>query len=185
MMFSPKYNSFNEWLSNFHGSESYKNRIIREHKKYPRATLSQLRGHPKRKEKLLSKPRKKSPIRLVIVQGNIVSKDKTETAADVYSESYVRIADRNIDNFIHKIFDELDRKGLKIYRSDNTENRINISLTGEKKGKIISQKYAEQETIEKVIKEMHPAKKFGLSHHKKGETRSGIHENYRRGYEEE
>ena len=35
MTFSPKYNSFEEWLSNFKGSESYRNRSTRLHSKYP------------------------------------------------------------------------------------------------------------------------------------------------------
>ncbi|MGP6220503.1 hypothetical protein [Caldiplasma sukawensis] len=54
MKFSPKYRSFEEWLWNFKGSESYRNRIIRLHEKYPKASLSQLRGHPKGKEKTVS-----------------------------------------------------------------------------------------------------------------------------------
>ena len=184
MMFSKNFKTFKDWLNNFSGSESYKNRIIREHKKYPKATLSQLRGHPTKKQKPVSKKRKRSPIRLVVVQGNIVTKDKSETGSDVYVEMYTRIADRNIDPLIHSIFEDLDKNGYKIFRSDKTENRINISLTGEKKGKIVSQKYAKEEMVNKIKSELHPAKKFGGSHHKKGETRSGIHENYKRGYEE-
>lgn len=54
MIFSPKYSNFQEWLSNFNGSESYRNRIIRLHSKYPGASLSQLRGHPKGKEHIVS-----------------------------------------------------------------------------------------------------------------------------------
>ncbi|MGP6207905.1 hypothetical protein ACNF42_07770 [Cuniculiplasma sp. SKW3] len=54
MKFSPKYRSFEKWLSNFKGSESYRNRVIRLHEKYPKASLSQLRGHPKGKEKIVS-----------------------------------------------------------------------------------------------------------------------------------
>jgi len=54
LRFSPKYRNFEDWLSNFKGSESYKNRIIRLHSKYPNASLSQLRGHPKGKERIVS-----------------------------------------------------------------------------------------------------------------------------------
>ena len=54
MTFSPKYSSFDAWLSNFRGSESYRNRIVRLHSKYPDAVLSQLRGHPKGKERIVS-----------------------------------------------------------------------------------------------------------------------------------
>ena len=54
MIFSPEYKTYEDWLSNFKGSESYKNRITRLHSKYPNASLSQLRGHPKGKEKIVS-----------------------------------------------------------------------------------------------------------------------------------
>jgi len=54
MRFSNKFANFNEWLNNFKGSESYKNRIIRLHSKYPKASLSQLRGHPEKKENAVS-----------------------------------------------------------------------------------------------------------------------------------
>ena len=54
MTFSPEYKNFEEWLSNFKGTDSYKNRVIRLHSKYPRASLSQLRGHPKAKERIVS-----------------------------------------------------------------------------------------------------------------------------------
>jgi len=53
MKFSPKYDIFEDWLNNFKGSESYKNRIIRLHSKYPNASLSQLRGHPKARERVV------------------------------------------------------------------------------------------------------------------------------------
>jgi|SRR5579875_3002100 len=54
MTFSPKYNSFEDWLSGFKGSDNYKNRIIRLHSKYPNASLSQLRGHAPKYKKLVS-----------------------------------------------------------------------------------------------------------------------------------
>jgi len=53
MIFSKQYSTFQDWINNFKGSESYKNRIIREHSKYPDASLSQLRGHPKERERLV------------------------------------------------------------------------------------------------------------------------------------
>ncbi|MEM3502848.1 MAG: hypothetical protein QXJ62_05010 [Nitrososphaeria archaeon] len=53
--FSPNYKTFEIWLESFKGSESYKNRIIREHSKYPNASLSQLRGHAPKGKKILSK----------------------------------------------------------------------------------------------------------------------------------
>jgi len=54
MIFSDKYHTFQDWLSSFKGSQSYKDRIIRLHSKYPDASLSQLRGHPEGEEKLVS-----------------------------------------------------------------------------------------------------------------------------------
>ena len=59
MEFSPKYNIFEHWPNNFKGSKSYKNRIIRLHSKYPNASLSQLRGHPKARERVVSQLKEK------------------------------------------------------------------------------------------------------------------------------
>jgi len=55
LRFSKQYETFEEWLKNFRGSEKYKKRIIRLHALHPNATLSQLRGHPTRREKPLKK----------------------------------------------------------------------------------------------------------------------------------
>ena len=55
MRFSKKYETFEDWLRNFKGSKKYKQRIIRLHSLHPNATLSQLRGHPSKKEKPLKK----------------------------------------------------------------------------------------------------------------------------------
>lgn len=54
LVFSPEYKTFQDWLSSFNGSDSYRNRITRLHAKYPNASLSQLRGHPKSKERVVS-----------------------------------------------------------------------------------------------------------------------------------
>ena len=54
LVFSPEYKTFQDWLSSFKGSDSYRNRITRLHAKYPTASLSQLRGHPKFKERVVS-----------------------------------------------------------------------------------------------------------------------------------
>lgn len=45
MTFSHLFTTYKDWLNNFKGSENYRNRIVREHAKYPHASLSQLRGH--------------------------------------------------------------------------------------------------------------------------------------------
>jgi hypothetical protein len=52
--FSTRYKTFEEFLKNFKGSESYRQRIIRLHSKYPNASLSQLRGHPLKGERSIS-----------------------------------------------------------------------------------------------------------------------------------
>jgi len=57
--FSIHYKTFEDWLNHFKGSESYKNRIIRLHSKYPNASLSQLRGHPKARERVVSQLKEK------------------------------------------------------------------------------------------------------------------------------
>ncbi|MEM3845429.1 MAG: hypothetical protein QXU98_06990 [Candidatus Parvarchaeota archaeon] len=54
MTFSPKYKMFNDWQTSFKGSDSYRNRIVREHSKYPNASLSQLRGHASKGKKPVS-----------------------------------------------------------------------------------------------------------------------------------
>ena len=54
MKFSPKYDIFEDWFNNFKGSESYKDRIVRSHSKYPHASLLQLRGHHKARERVVS-----------------------------------------------------------------------------------------------------------------------------------
>jgi len=57
--FSTRYKTFEEFLKNFKGSDAYKNRIIRLHSKYPNASLSQLRGHPKARERVVSQLKEK------------------------------------------------------------------------------------------------------------------------------
>jgi hypothetical protein len=57
--FSTRYKTFDEFQKNFKGSEAYKQRIIRLHSKYPDASLSQLRGHPKAREKTVSQLKEK------------------------------------------------------------------------------------------------------------------------------
>jgi hypothetical protein len=61
MRFSNKYSTFQDWLKHFEGSKTYKNRIVKLHALHPRATLSQLRGHPSKKEKPLKQPAYKKP----------------------------------------------------------------------------------------------------------------------------
>ena len=54
MIFSRKYKKYEDWFGGFKGSESYKNRIIREHSRFPNASLTQLRGHASRGKRPVS-----------------------------------------------------------------------------------------------------------------------------------
>ncbi len=54
MIFSRKYKTYEDWFSGFKGSESYKNRIIREHSRFPDTSLTQLRGHASRGKRPVS-----------------------------------------------------------------------------------------------------------------------------------
>ena len=185
MMFSKDYKTYQDWLSNFQGSKAYRQRIINAHKRFPRANLTQLRGHPSKTRKPVSQlkksKRKKSPVRLIVIQGNAVSQDKTETGKDVYFEAHVRIADRNVDKFTEKIFKDLDAQGIKVFRSDKFSDRINISLTGERTGKVMSQKKFLRESVDKVKSEMHAAKRVTFGHHKRNRP---AHDEYKRRYED-
>ena len=55
MKFSKMFSTFNEWLIDQLVDTGYKQRIVRLHGLYPEATLSQLRGHASKAEKMLSK----------------------------------------------------------------------------------------------------------------------------------
>ena len=55
MKFSKMFSTFNEWLLDQLVDTGYKQRIVRLHGLYPEATLSQLRGHASKAEKMLSK----------------------------------------------------------------------------------------------------------------------------------
>lgn len=53
--FSRVYKTFSEWSIDQITDTGYKHRIVRLHSLYPNATLSQLRGHALKAEKMLSK----------------------------------------------------------------------------------------------------------------------------------
>lgn len=55
MKFSKNYKTYNEWLVDQTNNSNYKARIARLHSLYPRANLSQLRGHAKSTKKQLRK----------------------------------------------------------------------------------------------------------------------------------
>ena len=87
MSFSRKYKTFEEWLSRFKGTSAYKTRIIHAHKNYPRASLSQLRGHPGKKRKKLT---------------NLISRHKPKKREHIYRD-------------IRKIIMQYERPMFKIY----------------------------------------------------------------------
>ena len=54
MIFSRRFKTYEDWFSGFNGSESYRTRIIREHSRFPNASLTQLRGHASRGKRPVS-----------------------------------------------------------------------------------------------------------------------------------
>ena len=181
MPFSKDFPTFQDWLKAHPESNSYNRRIISEHRKHPRANLSQLRGHPGRKRKPVSKlkpekERKKPKKMQVIVSGNAVTDDRSHTAKNVYAEMYIRSA-RDEEKIADDILKYLKDKGIKVFPAEQDENikavTVNFRENVPKGGKVISQKRALESAYQEVEKEMHPAKphnKPGVSHHAKGES---------------
>ena len=180
MPFSKDFPTFQDWLKAHPGSNSYNRRIIGEHRKHPKANLSQLRGHPgKRKpvSKLKPERERKKPRKMqVIVSGNAVTDDRSHTAKNVYAEMYIRSA-RDEEKIADDILKYLKDKGIKVFPAEQDENikavTVNFRENVPKGGKVISQKRALESAYQEVEKEMHPAKphnKPGVSHHTKGES---------------
>ena len=180
MPFSKDFPTFQDWLKAHPESNSYNKRIIGEHRKHPKANLSQLRGHPGKKRKPVSKlkpkkERKKPKKMQVIISGNAVTDDRSHTAANVYAEMYIRSA-RDEEKIADDILKYLKDKGIKVFPAEQDENikavTVNFRENVPKGGKVISQKRALESAYQEVEKEMHPAKphnKPGVSHHSKHE----------------
>ena len=181
MPFSKDFPTFQDWLKAHPESNSYNKRIIGEHRKHPKANLSQLRGHPGKKRKPVSKlkpekERKKPKKMQVIVSGNAVTDDRSSTAKNVYAEVYIRSA-RSEEKIADDILKYLKDKGIKVFPAEQDENikavTVNFRENVPKGGKVVSQKRALESAYQEVEKEMHPAKphnKPGVSHHTKGES---------------
>ena len=181
MPFSKDFPTFQDWLKAHPESNSYNRRIISEHRKHPKANLSQLRGHPGKKRKPVSKlkpkrERKKPKKMQVIVSGNAVTDDRSHTAKNVYAEMYIRSA-RDEEKIADDILKYLKDKGIKVFPAEQDENikavTVNFRENVPKGGKVITQKRALESAYQEVEKEMHPAKphnKPGVSHHTKGES---------------
>ena len=166
-IFSKDYRTFQDWLKAHPENTSYNRRIIGEHKKHPRANLSQLRGHPGKKRKPVSKlkPKKerKKPKKMeIVVSGNAVTDDRSNTAKNVYAEVYIK-STRDEDKVADDILKYLKDKGIKVFPVEQDENikavtvnfRENVPKGG---GKVISQKKAKEFIYHEIDKEMQPAK---------------------------
>ena len=182
MPFSKDFPTFQDWLKAHPESNSYNKRIIGEHRKHPKANLSQLRGHPGKKRKPVSKlkpkkERKKPKKMQVIVSGNAVTDDRSHTAKNVYAEVYIRSA-RDEEKIADDILKYLKDKGIKVFPAERDENIKAVTVNFRENvprgsGKVVSQKRALESAYQEVEKEMHPAKphnKPGVSHHTKGES---------------
>ena len=200
MPFSKDFPTFQDWLKAHPENTPYNRRIVSEHKKYPRATLSQLRGHPGKKRKPVSKlkpkkERKKPKKMQIIVSGNAVTDDRSHTAANVYSEFYIR-SNRSDTEIADEIFQYLNYKGIHIYTPEMDENftgvTVNFRENVPKGGKIMPIKKAKEMIYNGIEKELHPAgphSKPGKSHHapdeyiRRKEQRRKAREEKRRRYD--
>lgn len=181
--FSPKYSTYQEWKQANPGKSEYTERIRREHARYPKASLSQLRGHPSKKRKPLSKlkpkkERKKPKKMQIVVSGNIVTDDRSHTAKNVYVEFYIK-STRDKEKIAEDIFDFLKKKGLKIFPTQEEESTVivnfRVKLFGNK-GKVISQKKAKQSIYDYISLQLHaagPHNKPGVPHNKPGVSHHG------------
>ena len=153
--FSPKYSTYQDWKKANPGNGEYENRIKRLHSLHPKASLSQLRGHPSKKRKPLSKlkPRKqrKKPTKVqIVVSGNMVKNDRSYVM-NMYTEFYIRSA-RTEEQIATEIFNMIQDKGIRMYREDE-ENTVIVNFREKllgNKGKVISQKKAKQQIIEAI-----------------------------------
>jgi hypothetical protein len=181
--FSPKYSTYQEWKQANPGKSEYTERIRREHARYPKASLSQLRGHPSKKRKPLSKlkpkkERKKPKKMQIVVSGNIVTDDRSHTAKNVYVEFYIK-STKDKEKIAEDIFDFLKKKGLKIFPTQDEESTVIVNFRDKlfgNKGKVISQKKAKQSIYDYISLQLHvagPHNKPGVPHNKPGVSHHG------------
>jgi hypothetical protein len=181
--FSPKYSTYQEWKQANPGKSEYTERIRREHARYPKASLSQLRGHPSKKRKPLSKlkpkkERKKPKKMQIVVSGNIVTDDRSHTAKNVYVEFYIK-STKDKEKIAEDIFDFLKKKGLKIFPTQDEESTVIVNFRDKlfgNKGKVIGQKKAKQSIYDYISLQLHvagPHNKPGVPHNKPGVSHHG------------
>ena len=183
--FSPKYSTYQDWKKANPGKSEYTERIRKLHSLHPKASLSQLRGHPAKKRKPLSKlkprkQRKKAKKMQIVVSGNIVTDDRSHTAKNVYVEFYIK-STRDKEKIADEMLDFLKQKGIKIFPDPHgdSEDTIIINFRDQlfgNKGKVISQKKAKNELYNKISSELHvagPHNKPGVPHNKPGVSHHG------------
>ena len=183
--FSPKYSTFQDWKQANPGKSEYTERIRKLHSLHPKASLSQLRGHPVKGRKSLSKlkpkkERKKPKKMQIVVSGNIVTDDRSHTAKNVYVEFYIK-STRDKEKIADEMLDSLKQNGIKIFPDPNgdSEDIIVINFRDQlfgNKGKVISQKKAKNELYNKISSELHvagPHNKPGVPHNKPGVSHHG------------
>ena len=178
--FSKDFPTFQSWKTAHPENTPYNRRIINEHRKYPKANLTQLRGHPgKRKpvSKLKPKKERKKPRKMeIVVSGNAVTDDRSHTATNVYVEMYIKSA-RDEEQIAKEILKMLEDKGIEVFPTEQDENVKAVTVSFRENvprgsGKVVLQKKAKESVYQEIEKEMHPAKphnKAGVSHHSKGE----------------
>ena len=174
--FSPKFRTYSEWKAAHNYKNKYTERIQREHKSYPKASLSQLRGHHGKRKPLSQlkpkKERKKSKKMQIVISGNVVTDSRSHTAKIVHSEFYIR-STRDKEKIAEQINDYLNAKGLMMFPDPDSDSDKTITINFREelygnKGKVISQSKAYNDLYDKINSELHragPKNKPGVSHH--------------------
>ena len=183
MPFSRDYPTYQDWKRAHPADTPYNRRITGEHRLHPRANLTQLRGHPEKRRKPVTrlKPKKerKKPVKMqVVISGNIVLDDRSQTATNMYYEAYIRSA-RDPDAISDEILKMLKENGINVYArpDDDPDTFVPVTVAFRenvpKKGKVISQKKMKADTMDKIKSGLHPARprnRSGASHHSSGES---------------
>ena len=183
MPFSRDYPTYQDWKRAHPADTPYNRRITGEHKLHPRANLTQLRGHPEKRRKPVTrlKPKKerKKPVKMqVVISGNIVLDDRSQTATNVYYEVYILSA-RDPDAISEEILTTLQLNSINVYArpDDDPDTFVPVTVAFRenvpKKGKVMSQKKMKADIMEKIKSSLHPARprnRSGASHHSAGES---------------
>ena len=183
MPFSRDYPTYRDWKRAHPADTPYNRRITGEHKLHPRANLTQLRGHPEKRRKPVTrlKPKKerKKPVKMqVVISGNIVLDDRSQTATNVYYEAYILSA-RDPDAISDEILEMLKENGINVYArpDDDPDTFVPVTVAFRenvpKKGKVTSQNKMKANTMDKIKSGLHPARprnRSGASHHSAGES---------------